>query len=359
LLLTAGVSLAAFFAGTPFALLDYQTFLKDIAFTTVASSHQEFSNSFEAAAREYFRFFLFPNGWLQQLNFIGILIIAGGVFALVRHRAQDLLLLIFPIVHFLFFTEKTKGLLTPHYLMPMLPFFALSGAVFFAEAMAWISRKVSFPRPAILQRIKTGAALLICLPAMLPIVDYRLRNEADTANLARKWIETNIPAGARILNTDYHNLSLKQNIEGLYEEFQVVPKEKLMTIENYHGPTYHIEDLHKGWLDEARESVQEFNYLPHGVILIDYTKFSLRFWLDRRIEYAIVFRNTVTRYLSGRDGDKFPAFRQFYTELLANSTLIKEFKPDPPLITGWHIQIFRLNPMKNSKNVENNHIKTK
>jgi hypothetical protein len=248
--------------------------------------------------------------------------------------------------------------LTPHYLMPMLPFFALLGAVFFAEAMAWISRKVSSQRPAILRHIKTGAALLICLPATLPIVDHRLRNEADTANLARMWIENNIPAGARILNTDYHNLSLKQNVEGLYEEFRVVPEEKLKTIENYQGPTYYIEDLHKGWLDEARESVQEFNYLPEGVISIDYTKFSLRFWLDRRIEYAIVFRNTVNRYLSGKEGEAFPAFRQFYTELLANSTMIKEFKPDPPWITGWYIQIYRLDPMKNSNNGENNQLKT-
>lgn len=362
LLLAGGISLVSFFIGTPFALFDYQTFLKDIAFTTMAASHQDLPTSFGAGALVYLRVFFFPEGWLHNLNFIGFFVILGVIFALARRRPQDMLLLIFPIVHFLFFTEKTRSAPTPHYFMPMLPFFLLFGAVFCVEVVEWISKRIFSKSAVVVSATKVIVALLLSVPIVLPFIDFHLRNEADTANLARKWIETNIPAGSRILYTDYHELCLKRNVQSLiqyYGDIQEVRKEKLRATENYDGPTYYLSELHKGWLDEARESVQEFDYLPEGVIPINYEKLSLQFWIERKFQYAIVFQGAINRYLVGKEGDRFPAIRDFYVELLDNATLVKEFKPNPPQVTGWHIKILKLDTIENLNDTESNSVESK
>jgi hypothetical protein len=316
----------------------------------LAASHQDLQTSLGAAALEYLRIFFFPNGWLRDLDFIGIFVVAGVIRALVRGRAQDIFLLVFPILHFLFFTAKTGSSPTPHYFIPMLPFLLLFAAGLFVEVVEWISRKIFSKTPAVLPGVKVGTAFLFCLPFVLSIIDGHLRNEADTTNLARKWVEANLPAGALILCTDYHHLDLKRNVQSLREQYgtlQEVPKEKIAAIEKYQGPTYYISELYAGWNDEARESVQKMNYLPQGVIPIQYEKFSLPFWLERKFQYAIVFRNFANQYLVGKDSERFPAFRKFYRELFDHATLIKEFKPDPPQVTGYHIQIFKLNPHAN------------
>lgn len=350
-LLAGGISLGAFFIGTPFALLDYRTFLKDISFTTLATSPEITSNSFGAAALKYIRLFFFPEGWVDQLNFIGVFVVAGIIFAFVRRRKQDLLMLVFPILHFMFFTEKTSGDLRARYLIPMLPFFYLFGAVFAITAMEWIAKKAFSLASKAFEATKVCAALLFCLPAIVLDAGSSLGIEADTGNLARKWIEANIPSGSRILYTDYHGLALKKNKQSLqefYEDIQAyttaaaVPKEKLAAAANYDGPAYHIRELYYGWNDENRKSTLETKHLPEGVLPIDYEKFSLEYWRERKFEYAIVFRNHIDRYLVGKESDQFPVLRQFYIALLDNSTLIKEFRAEPPRIAGYHIQIFKL-----------------
>ncbi|MCI0696925.1 glycosyltransferase family 39 protein [candidate division KSB1 bacterium] len=357
LILAGGLSLAAFFIGTPFALLDYRTFLKDIAFTTVVTHPEIVSGSFGMAALNYIRLFFFPDGWIYTLNFIGVFIIAGVIYILVRHKKQDLLMFIFPLLHFLFFTEKTIGDLRLRYLIPMLPFFYLFGAVFTVDFIEWVASKVVLKTVKFFSTIKVSVALLFCLPVIVFEISHSWRIEAETGNLARKWIEAHIPAGSRILYTDYHTLALKQNIQSLmeyYEEIQAhttvteAPKEKLEAAANYKGPAFYIRQVHHGWNDENRKFVQDLKYRPKGVIPFDYDKFSLKFWLDRKFEYAIVFRNTINRYLIGKESEQFPALRQFYAELLNNSTLIKEFRPDPPRVAGYHIQIFRLTDKENS-----------
>lgn len=351
LLLAGGASLGAFFIGTPFALLDWRTFLKDISFTTLATSPEVVSHNFFAAMGDYIALFFFPEGWIGRLNFVGVFIVAGVIFTLMRPRQQDLVLLIFPIVHFLFFTEKTSGDLRPRYLIPMLPLFYLVGAAFLMKAIEWIANKAFAKAPGNFPAIKLSLALSFCVPLIVFEIFSYVRYETDTGNLARKWIEANIPAGSRILYTDYHALALKKNLQSLqefYADLQAqtmnaeAPKEKLAAAANYDGPTYHIRELYYGWNDENRESTLKAQYLPSGVIPIDYGKFSLQYWRERKFEYAIVFRNHIDRYLTDKEGDQFPVLRRFYIELLDNSTLIKEFRPVAPRIAGYHVQIFKL-----------------
>gem|GEM_PF-5200734 len=348
LLLAGGISLGAFFIGTPFALLDWRTFLKDISFTTLATTPAVVSHNFLVTARDYLALFFFPEGWLTQLNFIGAFIVAGVIFRLIRPRRQDLVLLIFPVVHFLFFTEQTTGDLRARYLIPMLPLFYLVGAASLMNAIDWIVAKARIRASQLLQ---PALALAFCLPLVVFEVASYWRYETDTGNLARKWIETNIPAGSRILYTDYHALALKKNLQSLQEFYADIqahttnaeaPKEKLAAAANYDGPTYHIRELYYGWNDENRESTLKVEYLPNGVIPIDYGKFSLQYWRERKFEYAIVFRNHIDRYLTDKEGDQFPVLRRFYIELLDNSSLIQEFRPVAPRIAGYHVQIFKL-----------------
>ena len=352
LLLVGGLSLVVFFLGTPYALLDHQTFLKDIAYTTLAASHQDLPRSFGAALVDYIRFFFFPEGSLRFGDFTGVFVIAGVILALVRRRGKDVLLLSYAIPHFLFFTDKTQGYSMPHYLMPTLPFFMLFGGVFCSAAVKWVFSKISSPSPHVVSRAVAGIALVFALPLAFIIIQYDLRSEADTTNLAREWIETNIPAGSRILYTDYHDLRLKPDIQSVIERYDwdrangisdEAIEQKLKAIENYGRPTYHLEYLYKGWNDEARASVHQMNYQPTGVIPFDYNKFSLDYWREREFQYAIVFRSAIEPFLIGKDAEKFPALREFYTELLKGATVIKEFTPDRPRITGFHIQILKLN----------------
>lgn len=358
LFLTGIVSLCTFFLGTPFAILDYKTFLKDISFTTSASSPNVLYNSFTAAVLDYTRILFFPEGWINQLNFIGVLVIAGVVYTLIQPKKRDIIILIFPILHFLFFTEKTSGDPRARYLIPMLPFFYIFGALFTMKCIEWIAQKVFSRTSKVYQTLKVSLALSFCIPVIAFDIENSLLIEADTGNLARKWIEANIPAGSKILYTDFHTLALKRNLQSLkdfYEDIQAyttskrIPKEKLEAVANYNGPTYYIQELYHGWNDENRESTLEMQYLPQGVIPFDYEKFSLKFWLEREFEFAIVFRNSINRYLAGKEGDQFPFLRQFYGDVLNNSTLIKEFHPNPPRVAGYHIQIYRFNVNKSLK----------
>ena len=125
--LAGAASLVAFFAVTPFALLDRRTFLVDVA--SIIHHYKYLGHpGFESDQN-----WLWYIRWLWRNEFWLILpALAGAIWAALRHRGDDLLLLIFPLASY-------AGLAAymVHFernLLPLFPFFALLAARFLADA---------------------------------------------------------------------------------------------------------------------------------------------------------------------------------------------------------------------------------
>lgn len=355
-LVFAGASaLAAFFATTPYALLDYQTFWRDIAFTSLVSSPDVVSGTWFSAAKYYLVELFFHNEWLTDFNLTGIFICVGVLWLAWQRQHMGWLLLSYPLLHFVFFAAKTIGDPRLRYMLPIVPFLCLVGAVLIIQTagfgFAKWRRKRTVSQPCIVM-----TALLLCVPAFVGIAHFRWLNEKDTASAAREWILDNLPADTRILYSDYHTLALKRNqpsLEAYYRDIrgdagsQKVLQLKIAALNCDATPAYEINELYHGWTDENREHAQNANYLPQGVLPIDESKFSVSYWRQRGFVHVVVFRDAIERYLSGPEGEQFPKLQAFYRDLLKNADLVVEFQPIPPRLTGYHIQILKLSEHKN------------
>lgn len=123
--------------------------------------------------------------------------LAGIAYGVFRHRWKDILLLSFPVA--LFLIVGSFYYYADHYLVPILPFLAIVGAVFLVE----ITSKVPWSKRWQNGTIAILALAIILLPG-LGIVRYlHLLTREGTGVRAKKWIEKNIPAGSKIALEHY------------------------------------------------------------------------------------------------------------------------------------------------------------
>ncbi len=330
-----------FIIGSPFALLDAKTFLHDLQFQSLAITQQQSFVDFLLTILKYCREMFLPSDWGLSSEVFGFFILLGLGFFLIRPEKKDFVFLPLLIVHFLFFTYKTSSsFLKPHYLLPILALFYLLGAKAFVMLIHKI--KVSPARQSAL--VYAASALLVFSPLKDVISSNYERTLPDTGNLARQWVETNLPADSKILFAGAHHLGLKENRESLIanraSDTRRASEEKLKALLSYSGKRYCVSYLYHGWAFMTDDKTELVDHVPSGVQLVDKQKLSLNYWKNADYQYVIVFGAQDEKGYP--DEAKYPHFRAFFDELFAQATMIEEFLPVASSQSGLPVRIYRL-----------------
>src|SRR5688572_18899233 len=195
LYMAGAISAVTFLVTTPFAVLDYPRFIVDLQYEA-----QHYSTGHLGMEGETLEFYM---SWFR--NYEGpvvLLAIIEMVRGLVLRLKPVILLSIFPIIYFLFINQFIVR--NDRTLMPLLPFvYLLAAHALFSLAGAQLGWLV--------ERSRAGARwVLACLSAALLLVTLgfptvqaisvtNFRQESiNVRQDAMRWINDNVPAGARV-----------------------------------------------------------------------------------------------------------------------------------------------------------------
>lgn len=206
LVVAAAVVTAAFFAGSPFLLLEPGTAIRDIRANReiVVDRAVETSGTAFASATDYAEML-----WRDAVGWpVIVLAVAGGALLARRYPRRLLVVVAFPLAFLLFISNTVAA---TRYLNPVLPFIAVLAGV----AVAAVAERL---RTTTLQ---TVVAVGLCTVAAVPGLRQSWRTgsffrEADTRTLARAFIEQHVPPGTGVLIQPY-SVPLMQSREGLVE----------------------------------------------------------------------------------------------------------------------------------------------
>ena len=188
--LAAALIPSAFIAGTPYSVLDGQTFLIDLL-----SAQSEGSRPLPIIEKAGILFF--KN--LPLVLGVGVYVcsLAGMIRCLWRRGRTEVLLLSFPFVYFGCFLILMGGLRFRD-LTPLLPFCALLVALFLVDTVGFFTRVLALRRAFAVALVAIATLVVIFQPAMQSVALAHFLAQPDTRLTAKAWIEHNIPDGARI-----------------------------------------------------------------------------------------------------------------------------------------------------------------
>ena len=291
---------AAFLGSTPYAVLDYPTFRWTLDFHL--QHYQTGHDGFEGSdSWLWFARYLYTEGMFPILTWVSGL---GVLYAaLVRRTRKDLLLLVFPVFYYALISAQRVRF--ARNVIPILPFLALFAGRLIAELLDWLAARIKRSRlgkrlTAVMQAFGVLGVAILLVGAPLRqqlVVDYWLSQE-DTRTIAKRWVEENIPAGAKI------------------------------AVESY-CPT--LELSWKPGTKQPRYQVKFFNKLA------DHT---LAFYQEQGYDYVVVSSSMYNRYFV--DSVTYPTQRQFYESLFAQWPLVVEFTGYPVPMHDPVIRIYRV-----------------
>jgi hypothetical protein len=211
LLVAAAGMLAGFIIGYPNLLLNPAIFIKDISFlfARVGEGFEGWRIVPDNSALFYLDTLLWSTG-LAATILTGV----GLIAAVVRHRAEDVILVSFPVTY-LVVMSLSQGHFG-RYLLPILPMTTVLIADAGWRVLPQIIRRLRTPlalRAA--QPIGLVVLLLVFVPNLLSSLrlDWVL-SQADTRTIAKQWIESHLDAGTRLaVEWPYHTPPLSNGYQ--------------------------------------------------------------------------------------------------------------------------------------------------
>ncbi|MFQ5561230.1 MAG: glycosyltransferase family 39 protein [Nitrospinota bacterium] len=278
----------------------------------------------------------------------------SGVFYMLFHvDRKTILFLLFPALLTLFSIYTAPGYAEPRHQVPLYPFLGVAGGVLVSR----LSESVNLGKRAVYGTLSVA----LCWPLYNVLERGFFISKTDTRNIAKIWIEENIPDGTKILINENGPQLLtgeKRILAGLekakkadrrgqftahygkYLEYQLEAAKKSVT--------YDISEIRHPWWRET-ETVQGV-----GELTTDYDKDMAnplrpvgvnpyQFYVDNDYRYAIVHSKEYGRYMrpGSLKAKKFPSFFKFYTELFAKGNLVKEFSPRNGNRPGPVVKVFK------------------
>jgi len=239
--------LMVFFALNPYIFLHFDRF---IAFHS--SGESSIGGQIRGHYTNYLQQFLEKQGFtfyaeatLAYEPAITLLSIIGAVLAIRRFRSTALLVLGYPVFHYLMFATTAPSM-EQRYMLPAVVVLALPAGLAGERALTWIYQRLSGtwihlppsigegsgrggsarvgPARAFLALAAGSFALLLAALVSLPSLRYDwLLSQTDTRTLAKQWIETNLPPGSDVAVESYPP-PISPDLETLRAQQQLDPK---------------------------------------------------------------------------------------------------------------------------------------
>lgn len=194
LYLALAMSGVAFFATTPFALLDHQKFLSDLRYE--AHHYSTGHPGAEGAALSFYLSYLLRIE--GPLIFLAFFEIVRGIYS---RSKETILATTFPLVYFIFINSFVVR--NDRTILPIVPFLIILASIF----LIYLFREVIAVRVNSRTYLNLIVGAVTALFVIWPLVnsvkrDVRL-STVDSRETARIWIDHNLPEGARIAVESY------------------------------------------------------------------------------------------------------------------------------------------------------------
>jgi 4-amino-4-deoxy-L-arabinose transferase-like glycosyltransferase len=238
-LATISAAGVAFVIAAPYTVLDLPGFLN--RFASLTAEYRSGGGLPERADLLYLKHLRLQFAWP------GMLLVAGGVamglWRAVRGpgRVPWAVALSFPLVYF--FTIAQQRIVLVRYLLPLVPMLCIISAAAVISGVSLL-RRYEFPRGVRTALIAGLALALLAPPAVRSIGFARTISQTSTVDIAYRWIEANVPAGAIIvlegghlrLPTKYRDETVPQ-LRGLtYEQYVLGEADYLVASSQCYGP---------------------------------------------------------------------------------------------------------------------------
>lgn len=285
-----GAFLLGFFGGNPFAIGNLPDFLNDLA--TVVHHYGTEHPGFEGTGN--WRWYL--GVFLTSADALWILAGAIGLLGLLWQRWREgLLLIAFPVVYYLMVSRFIVRF--ERNMIPVLPFLALGGGWLVDTSADWLAYRFRGRGKASHALASLGVALLLALPLAASVSFDIALSQTDHRETAGQWFDDNIEKGAKIAIEHY-------SIPFDYDRYQV-------------QDVLRISDHDLSWYQQEG---YELLIISDGI------------WETLR-----------------RQPEFYADEVAVYDELVANSTLLAEFVPEPPaiVVAGYPtVEIYHYAPVR-------------
>jgi 4-amino-4-deoxy-L-arabinose transferase-like glycosyltransferase len=186
---------AAFLVGTPYAILDWHTFLNGVM---RVEGHLAVGQAVGARGWGYHALFTLPYGvGLPQMMAACV----GAIWMVVRERRRDAaLVLLFPVAYYA--VAGSGFTVFVRYMMPIVPFVCLAAAYGIDRLTDVVGQVFADDRVSRLAVVALAAVVITPTAASSLLFD-RLMARVDTRVLGANWVMSHFPTGASIYQTGW------------------------------------------------------------------------------------------------------------------------------------------------------------
>jgi 4-amino-4-deoxy-L-arabinose transferase-like glycosyltransferase len=314
--LAGGVAVVAFLVAAPYTVLDWQTFIEDVGLLSARGATGFKGLQLDAAPG--WLFYLKVLDWGLGLPLL-LVSLAGLALVLWRRRPADLVLLAFPLLLYAYLGSQL--LIFARFIIPVLP----PLVVLAAEAVEALAlRLVPARGDRWPETVAAGLmAAWLVVPAANSLRHDLLLTRDDTRTLAKNWIETNIPAGTRLIT--------QSNGPELSGDDQPTPRSR----RSYDLTVVGTTDLEKKPLDSYRQ--QGFAYVVVSSFSYDRVLLDPEREAERRTFYANLAADThLVQEFRPYTGDVKPPF--VFDQIYGPATDLWQFVRPGPVIRIYRLQ---------------------
>jgi 4-amino-4-deoxy-L-arabinose transferase-like glycosyltransferase len=285
-------------------------------------------------------------------------IVIGAIFALslilfFRHMSiKKAALLSFPVLFSVISITMNPSYTKPRHQLIIYPFLAVIAGVVIFEVFGKIKN---------IKAVRITLGVMLIFPLFSIIANNVYMSKPDTRTEAKKWIETNIPSGTKMLVEEssvyispderyykrmeerakrHKKSQFARHADKSYHYSLMALPDITYNISYIRFPWWNKQEMKQGVYFVTSEYEKDMGNPLKPVGVEDY-----KYYVENKFQYVIVSSNKYENFLGNSDMSyNFPSFAKFYGDLFNNALLVKEFLPDGQRRRCPTIKIFKLVP---------------
>lgn len=264
---------------------------------------------------------------------------AGLIYLIARRNKQHVIgLLLYPFLFAGIAIFTNPGYSEFRHQSVIYPFFSLIAAIGVTQLNRYFNDKYVW---------------VFVLLLLYPVYGISLYNMGistpDTRNIAKDWIETNIPRETKIVINE-NGPQLNKTPKQIHHEIQIAKQSdpngqftahfskyltyQLLAAQENHQIGYEIDEIRLPWWKQKEESpevkkLDSEHDRDMGNPLRPVGIYPFEYYVENQFKFIIVQSEEYQGFLDpeSNPSKNFPSFHKFYSALFKNGTLIKEFNP--------------------------------